>query len=111
MLYRGYGRKYCLHLQGPTQCLNLEDQSITTYHYMNIFILTFTEPVWSPYWNHGWSVKSKDMPASLQLPTLIVYTWIEFPDFLHVFSVTDPKTDYEMITSLYELYSTKKGDE
>jgi hypothetical protein len=36
---------------------------------------------------------------------------MEFPDFLHVFSVHDPKTDYEMITSLYKFYSMKKGDE
>ena len=71
----------------------------------------FIETAWSPYWNHGWSVKSKDMPASLQLHTLIVYTWIEFPNFLHVFSVADPKTDYEMITSLYKFFSTKKEDE
>ena len=84
---------------------------MTNYHYMNIFILMFTEPAWSPYWNHGWSVKSKDMSASLQLHTLIVYTWIEFPDFLHVFfSVQEPKTDYDMITSLYKFYSTKEGD-
>jgi len=63
---------------------------MTTYHYINIFIIMFTEPVWSPYWNHGWPVKSKDMPASLQLHTLIVYTWIEFSDFLHVFSWGPP---------------------
>jgi hypothetical protein len=71
----------------------------------------FIEPAWSPYWNHGWSVKSKDKPASLQLHTLIVYKWIELPDFLHVFSVEDPKSDYEMITSLHKFYSTKEGDE
>jgi hypothetical protein len=34
------------------------------------------ETACSPYWNHGWSVKSKDMPASLQLHTLIVYTGV-----------------------------------
>jgi len=65
----------------------------------------------SPYWNHGWSVKPKDKPASLQLHTLILYTRIEFPDFLHVFSVEDPKTDHDMITSLYKFYSTKERDE
>ena len=37
---------YCLHLQGPTQCLNLEDQSMKTYHYINIFTLMFTEPTY-----------------------------------------------------------------
>ena len=71
----------------------------------------FTESAWSPYWDQGWSVTSKHMPASLQLHILTVYTWIEFPDFLHVFSVEDPKTDYEMITSLHKFYSTKEGDE
>jgi len=71
----------------------------------------FIEPAWSPYWNHGWLVKSKDKPASLQPHTLIVYTWIEFPDFRHVFSVENPKAANEMITSLYNFYSPKEGDE
>jgi hypothetical protein len=140
---------------------------------------------WSPYWYHGWSIKSDDTPQ-LHTPmvykvksTLLQVSWhwrggwsaprpgcftprkdpvptvqeagwapgpvctraknlapngiwspdhparsqslyrlsyphwwyilVEFPNFLYVFSVQDPQTDDEMVTSLYQFYSTMEG--
>jgi len=78
------------------------------------------------FWGHRWDGNESDAKAAVLAPcnaanctamgieaeffpargTFYVVTQANMP-----YCIEDPKTDYEMITSLYKFYSTKEGDE